>query len=88
MHSYRNLEFSDDFLSDFGRLNPSERRLILKALQYLDSDERRPSLAAHALHGDLTGKWTAYASANLRVVYERLEAGRKGLVGCSRHYER
>lgn len=88
MYSYRSLEFSNEFLSDFGGLNPSERRLIVKALEYLDSDERYPSLAVHQLHGEHAGTWAAYASRRIRVVYERLESGRKGLLGCSRHYER
>ena len=88
MHSYVNLGFTDEFLEEFGRLNASERRLVVKALGLLDSDERHPSLSVHALHNELEGRWTAYTSRSLRVVFRRLDSGRKEMVSYSRHYER
>lgn len=64
-----------------------ERRLILKALELLDGDERHPSLRLHTLKGDLSGELSVSASDSLRITFERLPGGRKLLLRCTRHYD-
>jgi mRNA-degrading endonuclease YafQ of YafQ-DinJ toxin-antitoxin module len=54
----------------------------------LDSNERHPSLRVHQLQGDQAGVWSASASDELRLTFERLSEGRKLLLRCSRHYQR
>jgi hypothetical protein len=87
---YKSLDFTETFLATFaGRdLSTAERRLILKALRLLDENERHPSLRVHQLHGDREGSWSASASAELRVTFERHPGGRKRLLTCSHHYAR
>jgi mRNA-degrading endonuclease YafQ of YafQ-DinJ toxin-antitoxin module len=68
---------------DFTR---SERKQLLKALRLLDHDERHPSLRVHELRGDLAGVWSASASKELRITFERISEGRKRLLTCSHHY--
>ena len=90
MSGYRSLDFTETFLATFaGRdFSSAERRLILKALRLLDDNERHPSLRVHQLHGDREGSWSAPASAELRVTFERHDGGRKRLLTCSHHYAR
>jgi mRNA-degrading endonuclease YafQ of YafQ-DinJ toxin-antitoxin module len=85
---YRTLSFTETFLETFaGRsFNAAERRRLLKALGLLDVNERHPSLRVHELRGDLAGVWSASASKELRITFERLVGGRKLLLTCSRHY--
>jgi len=60
----------------------------LKALKQLDNDEKHKSLRVHQLKGDRDGSWSASASDVLRFTFERLPAGRKRLLTCSKHYDR
>jgi hypothetical protein len=85
---YETLSFTETFLETFGgkTFNWSERRRLLKALRLLDADERHPGLRVHELRGDLAGVWSASASRELRVTFERLGDGRKLLLTCSHHY--
>jgi mRNA-degrading endonuclease YafQ of YafQ-DinJ toxin-antitoxin module len=85
---YRTLSFTETFLEifsgkDFTRV---ERKRILKALRLLDHNERHPSLRVHELQGDLKGVWSASASRELRITFERLADARKRLLTCSHHY--
>lgn len=90
MPSYRTLEITPEFLGSFGSrdFNYTDRQRFLRALRLLDTDERHPSLRAHALKGDLEGFWSASASDELRMTFERLPHGRKRIHTCSRHYDR
>lgn len=90
MTGYKSLDFTETFLTTFaGRdFSATERRLIIKALRLLDENERHPSLRVHQLHGDREGSWSASASAELRVTFERQAGGRKRLLTCSHHYAR
>lgn len=85
---YETLSFTETFLETFGGkiFNWSERRRLLKALRLLDADERHPGLRVHELRGGLAGVWSASASRELRVTFERLADGRKLLLTCSHHY--
>jgi hypothetical protein len=87
---YASLDFTETFLATFaGRdFSAAERRLILKSLRLLDENENHPSLRVHQLHGDREGSWSASASAELRVTFERRDGGRKRLLTCSHHYAR
>lgn len=85
---FRTLEFTDQFLESLlgNEFSRQERRLFLKALRLLDSDERHPSLRVHQFQGELDGVWSASASDALRIMFLRTEAGHKQLLDCSRHY--
>ena len=87
---YRTLEFTPTFLETFASrdFSASDRAQILKALRLLDTHEQHPSLRIHKLEGDLACVWSASASAVLRIVFQRLDDGRKRVVACSRHYDR
>jgi mRNA-degrading endonuclease YafQ of YafQ-DinJ toxin-antitoxin module len=87
---YRSIDFTETFLATFaGRdFSPAERRLILKALRLLDDNERHRSLRVHQLHGDREGSWSASASDELRITFERRDGGRKRMLTCSHHYAR
>ncbi len=85
---YRTLSFTETFLETFAgkSFNAAERRRLLKALALLDANERHPGLRVHELRGDLAGVWSASASQELRVTFERLAGGQKLLLTCSHHY--
>jgi mRNA-degrading endonuclease YafQ of YafQ-DinJ toxin-antitoxin module len=85
---YRTLSFTEAFLETFAgkSFNGAERRRLLKALALLDANERHPGLRVHELRGDLAGVWSASASKELRIAFERLASGRKPLLTCSHHY--
>lgn len=85
---YRTLDFTETFLETYASkaFLDRERRLFRKALRLLDQDEKHPSLRVHKLHGDQDGSWSAAASDELRMTFERLAAGRKRMLTCSRHY--
>jgi hypothetical protein len=87
---YRSIDFTETFLETFSSraFSASERRLFLKALRLLDADERHPSLRVHELRGDREGSWSASASRELRLTFERLPGGRRRMLTCSRHYDR
>lgn len=87
---YATLNFTETFLETYASrdFSPPERKQFRKALRLLDESERHPSLRVHALKGDREGAWSASASAELRMTFERLDGGRKRLLTCSRHYDR
>jgi mRNA-degrading endonuclease YafQ of YafQ-DinJ toxin-antitoxin module len=88
MPEYTNFVFTSEFLESFGgkEFSPAERRRFLQALRLLDTNERHPSLRVHELQGDMTGTWSASASDELRITFQRLPEGKKRLLECSRHY--
>jgi mRNA-degrading endonuclease YafQ of YafQ-DinJ toxin-antitoxin module len=90
MVEYETLQFSDDFLESYAsrEFSASDRRRILRALRLLDTNEQHPSLRVHQLEREMKGQWSASASDELRIIFERLEGGRKRLIECSRHYRR
>ena len=89
-HRYETLEFTDTFLEDLvdRRISAGDRQRVLRALRLLDSNEKHPSLRVHELVGPLAGVWSASASDELRLTFERLPNGRKLLLTCIRHYDR
>ena len=86
--TYQTLSFTETFLETFiGKdFTGNERKRLLKALRLLEENERHPSLRVHELRGDLTGVWSASASKELWVTFERISDGRKRLLTCSHHY--
>lgn len=88
--TYRTLDFTPDFLASLvdRRFSQRDRERLVRALRLLDDNERHPSLHVHELHGNLAGTWSAYASDELRITFERLPGGRKRLLTCSHHYRR
>jgi mRNA-degrading endonuclease YafQ of YafQ-DinJ toxin-antitoxin module len=87
---YRSIDFTETFLATCSSrdFTPAQRRLFLKALRLLDDDERHPSLRVHPLRGDREGSWSASASRDLRMTFERLPDGHRRMLTCSRHYDR
>jgi mRNA-degrading endonuclease YafQ of YafQ-DinJ toxin-antitoxin module len=85
---YGTLDFTETFLETYGGkdFSEKERRLFRKALRFLDQDEKHPSLRVHKLQGDQEGSWSASASDELRMTFERSPGGRKRMLTCSRHY--
>ncbi len=88
--NFQTLEFSDSFLESMlsKQFSRREQLLFVKALRLLDTDDRHPSLRVHALQGAEQGIWSASASDDLRITFERLPSGHKRLHLCSRHYQR
>ncbi len=86
---YQTLSFTETFLNTLAGkdFTHSERKRFLKALRLLDENERHPSLRVHELHRDLEGVWSASASKELRITFERISGGRKLLLTCSHHYD-
>jgi Txe/YoeB family toxin of Txe-Axe toxin-antitoxin module len=87
LDTFANLQFSPDFFEGYARLRAAERRAVLKALMFLDNDERHPGLQVHPLHGELAGLWAVRASRNLRITFERMPDGKKAIANCSQHYD-
>lgn len=87
-YDYGTLDFTETFLESYagGEFSEKERRLFRKALRLLDQDEKHPSLRVHKLQGDREGSWSASASGELRMTFERQPDGRKRMLTCSRHY--
>ena len=87
---YQSIELTEVFLETFASrdFSAADRRHFLKALRLLDQDERHPSLRAHQLRGDREGSWSASASRELRLTFERLPDGQRRMLTCSRHYDR
>ena len=85
---YRTLDFTETFLETYAakEFSEKERRLFRKALRLLDQDETHPSLRVRKLQGDQEGSWSASASHELRMSCDRLAAGRKRMLTCSRRY--
>jgi hypothetical protein len=88
MPPYRSLVPSEEFFRSLlaGRFSAAELAQLYRALRLLDENDRHPSLRVHQLRGDRAGQWSASASASLRITFERLGDGRKGLLEASRHY--
>lgn len=86
VHDPRTLILTFEFLEDLTRLAHADQRRILRALAQLDTDERIASLRVHELQGKAAGQWSASASKSLRITFERLDEGRKRIIGCSHHY--
>ena len=75
-----------EFTDSLSRLSPADLRRVFRAIRQPDADERHPSLHVHQLTGQQAGIWTAYASRNLRITFERIDGGRKRLREVSQHY--
>ena len=86
MAALADLEFTTEFLAAFQRLSTTDQGRISRALELLNQNERHSSLNVHPLKGPQAGVWAAYASKRLRITFERLEGGRKRLLGGSQHY--
>jgi mRNA-degrading endonuclease YafQ of YafQ-DinJ toxin-antitoxin module len=88
--AYRSLEITPQFLQDLvtRRFSERDRSHVLRALDLLDENERHASLRVHELSGPLAGTWSASASDELRITFERLPNGRKRILTCSHHYAR
>ena len=86
---YQSLQFTREFMQNTigGEFTISERRRFLRAMELLDANEQHPSLRVHQLRGKMKGVWSASASDELRITFQRLEEGRKLLLACSRHYQ-
>ncbi|MFN8617417.1 MAG: hypothetical protein U0837_09990 [Dehalococcoidia bacterium] len=80
------IQFVDDLLNN--RFSAAERSAVKKALELLDENDRHPSLRVHRLSGDEAGSWTCYATAAIRITFERLPEGHKRLLTLTRHYDR
>lgn len=87
---YQRIDFTETFLESLSNrdFSAAERRSFLKALRLLDVDDRHSSLRVHQLHGDRAGSWSAFASQQLRVSFERLPGDRIRMLTCSRHHDR
>jgi mRNA-degrading endonuclease YafQ of YafQ-DinJ toxin-antitoxin module len=87
-YGYSSLDFTETFLETYAGkgFGDKERRLFRKALRLLDQDEKHSSLRVHKLQGDQEGSWSASASDELRMTFERQPSGRKRMLTCSRHY--
>lgn len=87
-YDHRTLDFTETFLETYAgkEFSEKERRLFRKALRLLDQDESHPSLRVHKLQGDQAGSWSASASDELRMTFERQPGRRKRMLTCSRHY--
>lgn len=90
MGDYLTLNLSGDFLESLvtAGFSQSEQRPFVRALRLLDTNEQHPSLRVHQLRGDQAGIWSASASDELRITFERLPEGKKRMLMCSRHYQR
>lgn len=88
--AYRTLDFVPEFIEDLisRRFSQRDRDRLGRALRLLDENERHPSLRVHQLSGLLAGTWSASASDELRITFERRPGGRKLLLTCSHHYDR
>jgi mRNA-degrading endonuclease YafQ of YafQ-DinJ toxin-antitoxin module len=89
MPDYTSLILPCEFIESFGARQFSyvERQRFVRALRLLDTNEQHSSLRVHQLRGDQAGIWSASASDELRLTFERLPAGKKRMLGCSRHYQ-
>jgi mRNA-degrading endonuclease YafQ of YafQ-DinJ toxin-antitoxin module len=88
MPDYLTFVFTTEFVESFAakEFSSAERRRFTQALRLLDTNERHPSLRVHELKGDMAGTWSASASDELRITFQRLPEGKKRLLECSRHY--
>ncbi len=87
-YEYKTLDFTETFLETYAsqEFADKDRRQFRKALRLLDQNEKHPSLRVHKLEGDREGSWSASASDELRMTFERTAGGRKRMLTCSCHY--
>jgi mRNA-degrading endonuclease YafQ of YafQ-DinJ toxin-antitoxin module len=87
MADYATLDLTADFLESLVTqgFSPNEQKRFVRALRLLDTNEQHPSLRVHQLQGKETGIWSASASDELRITFQRLADGRKMLLRASRH---
>jgi len=87
------LQFEIIFLENYSRLKPSERKAIDKAVSFLSTNPRHPSLNVHKAK-NFKGKYAeggnhvfiAYASKNLGLTFEYgPEPGMIALRNCGHH---
>jgi mRNA-degrading endonuclease YafQ of YafQ-DinJ toxin-antitoxin module len=86
MPAYQTVVFTTEFAQSLLLFSHADQRRIFRALEQLDTDETIRSLNVHQLKGQQAGSWTAYASRNLRIIFRRLDGGRKELLEASQHY--
>jgi mRNA-degrading endonuclease YafQ of YafQ-DinJ toxin-antitoxin module len=84
--AFENLDFTPEFLQNLVALSTSDGKKVVKALSFLDTNEKHQSLEVHQLKGELEGVWTAKASKGLRFTFLRGANGRKIMLTCSQHY--
>jgi len=87
------LRFEIIFLENYSHLKPSEQKIIDKAIRFLSTNPRHPSLNIHKAK-NVKGKYAeggndvsiAYASKNLRLTFEYgPEPGMIALRNCGHH---
>jgi mRNA-degrading endonuclease YafQ of YafQ-DinJ toxin-antitoxin module len=80
---------TSEFVDSYGgrEFSPADRQRFARALRLLDSNEQHPSLRIHQLIGKEHGTWSASASDELRITFERRADGKKVILRCSRHYQ-
>jgi mRNA-degrading endonuclease RelE of RelBE toxin-antitoxin system len=87
------LHFEIIFLENYSHLKPSEQKIIDKAIRFLSTNPRHPSLNIHKAK-NVKGKYAeggndvfiAYASKNLRLTFEYgPKPGMIALRNCGRH---
>jgi hypothetical protein len=88
--SLSSLIFTPAFLEELcsKKFSVTDRKKFLRALALLDSNEKHPSLGVHELQVELAGEWPAKASDSLRMTFERVQGGKKLMLGCTHHYAR
>lgn len=89
MPEYMTIVLTSDFVESYGgrEFSTAERARFARALRLLDTNEQHPSLRVHQLTGKERGTWSASASDELRITFERREDGTKAILRCSRHYQ-
>jgi hypothetical protein len=89
MPEYATIILTTDFVDSYGgqEFSAAERQRFARALRLLDSNEQHPSLRVHQLKGKQSGVWSAAASDELRITFERRPDGKKIILRCSRHYQ-
>ncbi len=90
MPEYTSLIISREFVESYGarEFSFAERQHFRRALLLLDENEQHPSLRVHQLQGKQAGIWSASASDELRITFERRADGVKVILRSSRHYAR
>jgi hypothetical protein len=89
MPEYATIILTSEFVDSYGgrEFSTAERQRFARALRLLDSNEQHPSLRVQQLVGKERGTWSASASDELRITFERREDGKKVILRCSRHYQ-
>jgi len=76
---YATIILTTDFVDSYGgrEFSAAERQRFARAIRLLDSNEQHPSLRVHQLVGKERGIWSASASDELRITFERRADGKK-----------